>query len=104
MAAQGTNVAVRTLGASSGGKPSGEAGVPYAAHDAVEAAAKQIESYLRSMNRAVEFRVDDQSGKTVVTVRDNATGEVIRQIPSEEVLELARTLDQRAGALINIAV
>jgi flagellar protein FlaG len=64
----------------------------------VQSAAAQIDSYLKSIGRALEFRVDDASGRLVVTVRDSQTGETIRQIPSEEALELARSLGQGGGA------
>lgn len=74
------------------------------AESAVHAAAKQIESYLKSIGRALEFRVDSDTGRTVVTVRNSATGEVVRQIPSEEALELARHLERYGGALVSIAV
>ena len=60
--------------------------------DAMKAAAAQIDSYLRSTGRALQFSVDDPTGMTVVTVKDSATGETIRQIPSEEALRLAETL------------
>jgi flagellar protein FlaG len=71
---------------------------------AVRAAAKQIDSYLRSVGREVEFRVDDDTGMTVVTVRETATGEVIRQIPNEEVLQLARRFQKTSGALLDLVV
>jgi flagellar protein FlaG len=74
------------------------------AQDALRAAAQQIEAYLKSIGRAVEFRFDDAAGKTVITVRDTATDEVIRQIPSEELLQLARHLNERANALVNVKV
>lgn len=64
----------------------------------VRAAAKQIESYLKSNGRALEFRVDSDTRQLVVTVRDPETGETIRQIPTEEVLQLARTLSKSADA------
>jgi flagellar protein FlaG len=70
----------------------------------VRAAARQIDSYLRSVSREVEFRVDDESGVTIVTVRNTATGEVIRQIPNEEVLQLARRFTDRSGALLDLTV
>lgn len=70
---------------------------------AVRSAAKQIDSYLKSVGRAVEFRVDKSTGTTVVTVRETATGDVIRQIPSEEVLQLARHLSA-TGSLIDLIV
>ena len=71
---------------------------------AVRAAAQQIDSYLKSVGRQVEFRVDDDTGTTVVTVRETATGEVIRQIPNEEVLQLARRFEASSGALLDLVV
>jgi flagellar protein FlaG len=71
-------------------------------NEAVRAAAKQIDSYLRSVGREVEFRVDEDTGMTVVTVRETATGDVIRQIPNEEMLQLARRFQQSSGALLDL--
>jgi flagellar protein FlaG len=71
---------------------------------AVKAAAAQIDSYLKSVGREVQFRVDDDTGMTVVTVRATATGDVIRQIPNEEVLQLARSLKSGSGALLDLVV
>lgn len=70
---------------------------------AVQAAARQIDSYLRSVGREVEFRVDEDTDLTVVTVRNTATGEVIRQIPSEEALQLARHLES-GSVLLSLTV
>ena len=69
---------------------------------AVRAAAQQIDSYLKSVGRALEFRIDEATGRTVITVRVTATGEVIRQIPNEEVLELARHIDAGSSALLSL--
>lgn len=71
---------------------------------AVKAAAAQIDSYLKSVGRELEYRVDDETGQTVVTVRDKSSGEVIRQIPNEEVLRLARRLNAGSSALLNLSV
>lgn len=62
----------------------------------VKRAARQLETFMQSMNRYLEFRVDEDSGRTVVTVKDKSTGETIRQIPSEEVMRLAQNLGGRA--------
>ena len=59
---------------------------------AVKQAARQLEAFMQSMNRYLEFRIDEDSGRTVVTVKDRTTGDTIRQIPSEEVLRLAQNL------------
>lgn len=58
----------------------------------VKQAARQLETFMESMNRYLEFRVDQDSGRTIVTVKDKSTGETVRQIPSEEVLRLAHNL------------
>jgi flagellar protein FlaG len=72
--------------------------------DALKAAAEQIESYLRSTGRELKFSVDEPTGRTVVTVRDSQNGEVIRQIPNEEALRLARSLGSQPNALIDISI
>jgi uncharacterized FlaG/YvyC family protein len=71
---------------------------------AVRAAAQQIDSYLKSVGREVEFRVDEETGTTVVTVRATATGDVIRQIPNEEVLQMARRFQAGSGAVLDLTV
>jgi flagellar protein FlaG len=68
----------------------------------VKAAAQQIDSYLKSIGRNLDIHVDQDTGRTVVTVRDAATGDVIRQIPNEETLRLARSLGESAAALLDI--
>lgn len=65
---------------------------PEPSHEDVQRAAQQLEQFMQSMNRYLEFRVDQDSGRTVVTVKDKTTGDTIRQIPSEEVLHLAQNL------------
>jgi flagellar protein FlaG len=72
--------------------------------DAVKAAAEQIEKWMKSSGRALEFRVDSTSGHTVVSVRNPQTGELIRQIPSEETLRLASLLGASSNTLIDVEV
>lgn len=69
------------------------AAAPASARD-LEAATAQIERFVRSSGRSLQFRVDDDSGRVVVSVRDADTGELIRQIPSEAALRIARALDR----------
>jgi flagellar protein FlaG len=69
---------------------------------AVQAAAAQIESYLKRYDREVNFAVDSDTGKTVVTVRNRSTGEVVRQIPDAETLRIARQLESGASALVDL--
>ena len=48
----------------------------------------------------LQFSLDKDSGKTVVKVMDTDTNEVIRQIPSEEVLAISKAVDKLKGLLI----
>jgi flagellar protein FlaG len=66
----------------------------------IEAAATQIDRYLKSVSRSLEFRVDKPSGHTVVSVRDTETGDVIRQFPGDEVLRLAEMAQEQTIVLV----
>ena len=69
--------------------------------EALKSAAEQIESYLRSIGRQLEFRIDEETGRTVISVLDLETGDLVRQIPSEETLRLARALGTQLNVLID---
>ncbi len=64
----------------------------------------QIESYLSSSQRALQFRMDEASGRAVITVTNPATGELIRQIPSDEVLKMAAAIQAGGTRLIDTSV
>lgn len=67
----------------------------------VEMAAVKLEAHLLGMGRSLEFRVDSQTNTMIVMVRDKDSGEVIRQMPSEEALWLAQHLDVASSFLLN---
>lgn len=52
------------------------------------------------MSSDLKFTVDESSGVSVVKVVDRATQELIRQIPSEEMLTIAKALDRLQGLLV----
>lgn len=58
----------------------------------VKEAAEQLERAVRQTGRNLNFHVDADSGVIVVKVVDAVSGEVIRQIPNEETLRLAKSL------------
>lgn len=60
--------------------------------DQVEKAVTSIQDFVQSVHRSINFSVDDGSGRVVVKVTDAQSGEVIRQIPSEEALKLAENV------------
>ena len=56
---------------------------------------------VKALHNSVELSLDSKSGQPIVRVVDTETGQLIRQIPTEEVLELRRALDRIAGLLIH---
>ncbi|MEO8163843.1 MAG: flagellar protein FlaG [Betaproteobacteria bacterium] len=57
-------------------------------------------SALKTISSELEFAIDASTSKTVVRVIDSATQQVIRQIPSEEMLAIARSVDRMQGLLL----
>lgn len=49
----------------------------------------ELNDQIQTVQRDLSFTMDEGSGKTVIKVMDSDSGEVIRQIPSEEVLAIA---------------
>jgi flagellar protein FlaG len=80
--------------------------------DAVKAkapapSAKEVEEAVAKLNKSVqdraqslEFTIDDDSHRTIVKVIDQSTKEVLRQIPTPEALQIAKSIDARNGGLL----
>ncbi len=62
----------------------------------------QINDYVQNVQRSLQFSIDEISGRNVVKVIDKQTEEVIRQIPIEEVLTIARTIAEQFGEELNL--
>ena len=60
------------------------------APEMTQEALAMIEELMQSQARSLQFEVDEQSGVDVVTVLDGEPGEVIRQVPAEEIVASAR--------------
>ena len=59
----------------------------------LEEAVSQLNDYVQSTQRDLHFSFDEDAGKPVVTVLDRETQQVIRRIPDDVVLNLARKLN-----------
>jgi flagellar protein FlaG len=70
----------------------------------LEAITQQLQDYLRSSDRDVEFRVDVDTGTQVITVRDGATGDIVRQFPGEEVLRAFKNMNAGRGTLLDMKI
>ncbi len=72
-----------------------------ATKEVMQVAAQQIQGYLRDSGRNLNVSLDESTGKYVARVVNPETGEVVRSLPSEETLRIARNIDQMRGMLVN---
>lgn len=72
--------------------------------DQLKMAVQEIEKFVQSVKRNLEFSIDEASGKVVVKVIASDSGEVVRQIPNEEVLKLANSLNDASSLLFSAKV
>lgn len=71
--------------------------------DTLKSAAVAGNSILQTVNRNLEFQVDDSTKKVVVKIVDNQSGETVRQIPSEDMMAFIKKmqeLDGKTGSVI----
>jgi flagellar protein FlaG len=67
----------------------------------VERSRAALERFARQVRRELEFRIDEESGRTIITVRNKETGEIVRQIPAEEVLAMAHAVAEGSPLLLD---
>ncbi|MDX1552106.1 MAG: flagellar protein FlaG [Marinobacter sp.] len=76
-----------------------------AQREQLDEAVSQLNDFVQTVQRDLQFEVDNDLGKTIVRVVDQSTQEVIRQIPDEVALRLAENLQQDEPlTLFNIKV
>ena len=65
----------------------------------LQAAVAKVSSYVQSLSRSLDIRSDERTGDTVIKVFDKSTDELIRQIPSEEVLAISAAISEQLDVL-----
>lgn len=70
----------------------------------LEQVAQQLQDFVGEMNRGLEFSVDKDSGRDVIKVIDKASGDLVKQYPSEEVLDLVSKLSTMIGSFVDAKV
>lgn len=66
----------------------------------IKKAAEQINNLIQQFDHNLQFTVDEETGINVVRVIDTQSKEVIRQMPTPEMLAIAKALDKLQGLLI----
>jgi uncharacterized FlaG/YvyC family protein len=70
--------------------------------DELRAAAAQIKQVVETAsNRRLAFEIDHDSGDMYVQVRDQTSGEVIQQIPTEAIMRMHQRLEELVGKFLN---
>ena len=75
----------------------------------VEEAVSELNSFVQSIQRGIQFTVHEETGRSIITVTDKETGEEIRKFPSDQVLSIAEQIaetlavpqERAVGLLVN---
>ena len=77
---------------------------PVQAHKNLQEAVNLLNEQMSATKQGLGFSYDESKKQAVIRVSNTATGEVIRHIPSEDVLRMAHQIDALKGILYNKAV
>ncbi|SPA54948.1 flagellar protein FlaG [Cupriavidus taiwanensis] len=67
------------------------------------AAIGELVDALKTTTIGLRFEIDEATHRVITKVIDKESGELIRQMPTEEVLRIARAIDRLQGLFINQA-
>jgi flagellar protein FlaG len=67
----------------------------------IEQIAQAMEDYVNSVQRNLKIQVHKDTGSLMVKIISAEDGKTIREIPPEELLDLAAKMDEMLGALFN---
>ncbi len=69
--------------------------------DAIDGVLKDLEKFSNYFQTHLNFSKDESTGTTVVKIVNTETEEIIRQIPSEEILRIASKMQDVIGVLFD---
>nr|WP_240990330.1 flagellar protein FlaG [Cupriavidus taiwanensis] len=67
------------------------------------AAIGELVDALKTTAIGLRFEIDEATHRVITKVIDKETGDLIRQMPTEEVLRIARAIDKLQGLFVNQA-
>lgn len=67
----------------------------------LQEAIDSLNQQLKANGRDLSFHFDEKINRPIITVRNLQTGEVVRQIPNEEVVRMAHSIEEGKGLLFN---
>jgi flagellar protein FlaG len=72
--------------------------LPVVTDDSLKASVNFINNFMGNIQRDLAFSIDAESNRTVITVLDSKSGNVIRQIPTEQVLDMVSRIRENTDA------
>ncbi len=95
-----TNKAVEAAASADAGNLAKEKASQETMRKNLQSAVEQTQKFVSTANKDIQFKVDDRFDRMIVKVVDRETGEVVREIPSEEMLKMAQALEKLQGLLV----
>ena len=74
---------------------------PQPSKEELNGVVSDLNKFVQTVRRELQFSVDEDTGRFIVTVFNTDTDEIVRQIPSEEVLAISSFLKNNGGLIID---
>ena len=97
-----------------GPEPDSSAQVPEKKKESESSESRQAKELLQRVNQlnaeiahadvALKIRIDHETGKNLIKVVDRKTGEVLREIPPEEVVRLEARIEKMIGIFLDRSI
>lgn len=100
-AVQVTGTAAGRHGGNATAQQGGNTHIPRGA-ESPEQAFEEINTMMQAWDTGMRFEIDEDTQRVVVSIIDTKSGDVLRQIPSEEVLHVAKMITQFQGKLLSV--
>jgi len=65
----------------------------------LQEAVDRLNEQMQANGRDLAFGIDEQIDRSIITVKSTTSGEMVRQIPSDDVLRVARSIEDLKGVL-----
>lgn len=95
----------RSSSTTTGDRPAGTSNQPSSRGGVnAETVGKHVErlnATLRTFDKRFAFRVHEGTNRVIVTVLDVETGEILREIPPEKILDIVASIDEMVGIIID---
>lgn len=67
----------------------------------IRKAVEKVNQNMQENNRSVEFKIHEKTNEIIIKIIDSNTKEVIREIPSEKILDMFANMLEMAGLLVD---